>query len=200
MPFINLIQEQRLAALRLERQARISFFSFAGAALATVGGYGFLLFMNTSSAGEEARLRADRQKLAPVVEQIEANQNQLSTLEPRLKTLEDAQLISSRWSRILAHLKHQMPPHTWLTSIRCTATDPAQPIGVSFHGMGMAQNPIAEFILRMQNAEDLENVNLRFTAEKLVQNTKGIEFEVAGTIVGTAEQKPKNNTDDEEKA
>jgi Tfp pilus assembly protein PilN len=197
MPFINLIQEQRLAAKRLEQQTRISFFSFAGAAVAVVGAYGFLLFNSSNAASEEARLRGERQKLEPSIGKIEQNRKDLAALQPRLKTLEDAQTVSTRWARLLDHLKFQTPKDTWLTAMRSTAADPAKPITVTFAGMGFAQDPIAEFILRMQNAQDIENVNLVFTNEKMIQQTRAIEFQVSGDIVGTAEQKAKDKTDEE---
>jgi len=43
----------------------------------------------------------------------------------------------------------------------------------------------------MQNSKDLENVNLKFTQEKLINTFKAVEFEVTADIVGTAESKPK---------
>ncbi len=198
MPMVNLIQEQRLAAQRVEKQARAGFFGFAATGIAVVAAYGFLLFQNTAAAGEEAKLRADRQKLAPTVAKIEANEKELLDLEPRLKTLSDAQMASDRWAGILAHLSQQTPKDVWLTSMRSNMSDPTKPILVSFLGVGLSQDPIGEFMMRIQNEKDLDNVNLRFTQEKIVNNNHTTEFEIAAEIGGTAEQKPKEIKDDKE--
>jgi hypothetical protein len=47
----------------------------------------------------------------------------------------------------------------------------------------------------MQNAEDLESVNLGGTQEKLLEKTTAYEFELNGDIVGTAEKKKKAEGD-----
>ncbi len=196
MPLVNLIQEQRLSSRRKEAQARIAFLGFVGSSVAAVGAYGFLLYLGSATAGTEARLRADRQRLEPTVQHIEDEQKEIQALSPRLKTLEDAQQTSSRWAQILQHLTVQTPKDVWLTSLRSTVTDPTKPVTLSLQGIGMSQAPIAEFMLRVQNEKDLQNVNLRYTQEKMVLNNHTVEFAVDADVNGTAEEKPKEKKDD----
>ena len=54
-----------------------------------------------------------------------------------------------------------------------------------------AQEPIGEFILRLQGCPDLEGVNLKYATEKIVQDSKGTEFQIDAGIAGTAVEKPK---------
>jgi Tfp pilus assembly protein PilN len=196
MPLINLIQEQRLAIKRAERTARAYFLAFACTAVASVGAYGFVLYQSETLENQASKLRAERQRNEPLMKQIEENVKLYGELSPRLKTLEGAQAVSARWNRIMQHVAQNTPGATWLTAMRVTATDPTKPITVSFVGVAPAQEPIGEFILRIQNSKDLESVNLKYSQEKLLQTSKGIEFEVTADIVGTADQKPK----DEEEA
>jgi Tfp pilus assembly protein PilN len=191
MPLINLIQEERLAARRGEARTRSFFLLFVGISIASVGSYGFLLFRTESLRGEQASLEAKKQLVAPLLNQMERNQNELADLKPRLHTLENARTVSERWSRLLAHLSTHTPPDTWLTGLRCNATDPTKPISVSFVGIGAAQEPIGEFILRLQSSQDLQSVNLKYTSEKIVLQSRGIEFEISGDIVDSAEQRVK---------
>lgn len=199
MPYINLIQEQRLAAQANERKARSFFFLFAGILVASGAAYGFLS-MEAMMVGHQAdTIEAQNKKNAPLVKQIDQNSKDLADLTPRLKTLEDAQTITDRWNRILNHLVVQTPGSAWLTGLRCMSSDPTKPIQVSFLGVAQAQSPIGEFILRLQNLTDLENVNLRFTNEKLIVDSKAIEFQVDADLAGTAEQKVKTEDGEEKK-
>ncbi len=191
MPLINLIQEQRLAQKKNESKARTFFFLFVGSAVASVASFGYFWLQTEGLSREKATLEAQIQKNAPLVEQIGEYQKQYAEIAPRLKTLEDAQLVSGRWGRILTHIARQTPKPTWLTAMRVSASDLTKPINLSLVGVAPGQEPISEFILRMQNSQDLENVNLKFSQEKVLQYTKAVEFEVTADIVGTAEQKPK---------
>lgn len=189
MPLINLIQEQRLTAKRNERKTRSYFFMFVGVSMASAVGYLGLLLETEQMVSQQGKLNAQIQKLRPIGKQIEENQKQLGDISPRIKTLEDAQLFTARWDRILHHLSHQTPGHTWITAMRTMATDPQKPASVSIFGMSVAQEPVGEFILRLQNSPDLENVQLKFTQEKVINMAKGIEFQVDSDIAGSIEQK-----------
>lgn len=191
MPLINLIQEQRLAQKRNEGQARSFFLVFVGSAVAAVGGFGFFWLQAEGLSREKAQLENQLQKNAPLVKQIEEYKAEYAILSPRLKTLEDAQLVSGRWGRIMTHIARQTPKPTWLTALRVVGNEPTKPINLSLVGISPGQEPISEFILRLQNSKDLENVSLKFSQEKMLNMTKAVEFEVTADIVGTAEAKPK---------
>ncbi len=198
MPLINLIQEQRIAAKRAEGATRTAFFGFAVTAVTVVGAYGFVLFQTESGQATEAKLRSEQQKVAPIASQIAKLEAEYSTLEPRTKTLEDAQGASDRWLRILTHLKTQTPKTTWLTTLRATAADPSKPTLLTLSGAGAAQEPIAEFILRTQNAADLDNVALKYTQERISGKAHAIDFEVTADVKGTAVETIKDATKKEE--
>lgn len=194
MPYINLIEEQRLAIKANERMARTFFAVFVGILVAGGGTYGFLTFSAEAVAGQAAEVQAQNQKNAPIEKEIEANQQLLAELTPRLATLTDAQVITDRWNHILTHLTMQTPSQAWLTGVRCQSSDPAKPIEISFNGVAEAQAPIGEYTMRLQNLPDLENVNLKYTNEKLVADKTGTEFEIGASIVDTSEKKTKEES------
>lgn len=197
MPFINLIEEERLARKRAEQKTRFAFLGFVGSLGLSVFGAGVLLFMNEALGSEVSKLRSEAQKQAPLMSEIEANTKSLSELTPRLSTLEDAQEATNRWSDILNHLTTQTPVGVTLTGVRCVASDPTKPIEANFTGISKQLDIIGETILRLQGCERLENVNLRFAQERLTADNRNIEFEINSTLAGTAEQKPKDESKEE---
>lgn len=195
MPYINLIQEQRLASQANERKSRSYFLAFVGVLSLSGVTYGFLSMESLMVNRQAENIQKQNEKNAPLAKQIEQNAKDLAELTPRLKTLEDAQTVTDRWDRILNHLATQTPSSTWLTGMRCSASDASKPIQLSFLGIATGQSPIGEFIMRLQNLKDLDNVNLRYTNEKLVSNGKGIEFQLDADLAGTTEQKVKTEGD-----
>jgi len=188
MPFINLIQEQRLAIRRAERKARSFFYAFAAIGVVSGGSYLTLLAETQIQRSKQTHYKEQIATITPLLAEIKANEDSYSELSPRVKTLGDAAGYTARWDRILAHLATQTPPHTWLTAIRGVAADPTKPVTVMFVGVADGQPPIGEFMMRLQNAPDLESVNLKYTQEKLVNQQKGTEFEVDADLAGSAEQ------------
>jgi Tfp pilus assembly protein PilN len=196
MPYINLIQEQRLAAQTNERKARSFFLAFVGCLALSGVAYGFLSVETLVVSRQAHNIETQNKKNEPIQKQIDDNGKLLAELTPRLKTLEDAQTTTDRWNHILNYLPVQTPQSSWLTGLRCMGSDPAKPIQISFLGVATSQSPVGEFILRLQNLKDLENVNLKYTNEKLISATKGIEFEIDSDLAGTAEKTVKTETTD----
>lgn len=194
MPFINLIQEQRQTVRREERRSRSLLMGLALAVGGVVATYGFIAFESQSLKGEKARLMSELQSVNPIMAKIDEANRSSALFEPKVKTLEDAQLITDRWGRILKHLATQTPVDAWLTTIRCTASDPAKPILLTFSGLAKAQGPVGEFILRLQTCDDLDKVSLHFTNERTVGETKGTEFEIGAELAGSAPDKPKDES------
>jgi len=192
MPFINLIQEHVLAAKKERKRARVALSCFCFATLLAGAANAYCIWQSEALDSDIAKIKADTDKNKDMIAQIDDNRRQLLDLAPRLKTLSDAQMMTQRWSTILEHLSKQTPPGAWLTSMRTQGTDPTKPLSTSFQGLSTRQELVGEFILRLQACPELENVNLKFTQEKIVTNGKGIEFDVSADIAGTAESKPKD--------
>lgn len=191
MPLINLIQEQRYSLKRGEAKARSLFLGFVGVTGLSVLMFGLLYFETDAARREASQLKANVKKVEPIVKAIDADELAYSQMSPRVKTLEDAQAITNKWVGILDHLATQTPKNTWLTSIRCSASDGTKPISVSFAGLSDKQDLVGELILRLQNSPHLENVSLRYTQEKVIEKGTGIEFEISVDIADSIELKEK---------
>lgn len=189
MPYINLIQEQRQEVKRTEQKARIFFLGFAASAVLSLASLGVLFVVTEAANGQASDLQAKAQRIMPITEDIEKANLEVSKLEPRLTSLEDARRTTARWNRILDHLTINTPQEVWLTILRAQATDPKAPVMVSMTGMATRQELIGEFMLRLQNCEDLEAVNLRFSQEKPVEQVSRLEFQIDANVVGTIEEK-----------
>lgn len=193
MPFINLIEEQRLAQRREGTRAKTALFVLSGVAGLTVVGCGFLFLAGEALDSEVVRLKNEAAKVKPMLEEIESVNNEVASMEPKLRTLESAQELTLRWDEILNHLTVQTPGEIYLTNLRCQASDPAKPIEIQFSGMGQRLQTIGEFILRLQSCGQLETVNLKNTQEKMIANATGIEFDILANVAGTVvEDKAKN--------
>lgn len=199
MPYINLIQEERLIAKQLEKRTRLFQGTFAGSLALTMGIFGLFMVRAESLSGEEEALKEQSRKAQPLLEMIAANERDLQELEPRLQTLEDARTMTGKWGTVLDYITTQTPGQTWLTALRASVTDLTKPVSVAFAGLSDRQELVGEYILRLQSCKDLENVQLRFTAEKPVANARAIEFEINADLSGTAQKKAlKEETKEEE--
>lgn len=189
MPFINLIQEQQFTVRQNERKSRGLFFTFAGVLCSSVLAAGYLFIEAGQLADKEQQLKQKLEKLQPQIQQTEVNSRQIAVIAPKLTTLESAQKTTQKWTRILDHLSRNMPDSVWLTNLRCVASDPTKPIQLTLNGLSVTQEGVGDLILRTQRSAELENVQLKFTQEKIVETSKGIEFEIAADLVGTAAKK-----------
>jgi Tfp pilus assembly protein PilN len=200
MPLINLIQERKAAEQREERRAKACLFAFVGAVIVASGAYGSVSLLEAGALRAESQFRANMQKVAPRLLEIERTEREIAELQPRLETLQKAREASGRWTRILTHLVTQTPKESWLTNVRSAQPDDEAPVQISLMGMSSAQGPVGEFMIRMQSQRDLGDVTLKQTSEKVSSTGTGIEFEVTAAVLGTEQKKPrKSGKDGEEK-
>ena len=199
MPLINLIETQILSKKREDSQLRISKYTFFGTVGIMALSYFALVAQGVGLNGQQAEIEAKLKQLKPLQEQIDAFKKDESNLEPRFQTLSNARLLTNRWANLMGHLSVNTPNDVWLTSFRSTSPDPEKPIHITFNGVGRTQTDVSEMMMRTQNARDLESVNLVGSQEKPFEKVTGMEFEIAGDIVGTAEKKRKSVTEKEEK-
>ncbi|MDH4388095.1 MAG: PilN domain-containing protein [Fimbriimonas sp.] len=186
MPFINLIESDLIVAKKAAQQMRLSQTALVVAG--SVVGIAYLLVLGQGAliAAEEKGIQIKLKKLKPMLKAIDEQKRIIADLEPRLETLSSARDLTSRWGRLLNHITVNTPPDVYLTAIRADSSQPDQPIKVTFVGTGKSQSDASQFVLRCQNSQDLEGVNLIQSQEKLLRSMSAIEFEIAGSIVGTA--------------
>jgi Tfp pilus assembly protein PilN len=192
MPLINLIESNLLFARKTEQQTKISKYALISSGVVVGMAYMALLAQGAAIGGETHSVESQIKKMKPLIAKIDDYKRMEGDLSPRLSTLSDAQELTGRWGRLMGHLTTNTPPNVWLTSMRAMMTDPKNPIKVTWRGVGKSQADASEMLLRLQNAKDLEAVNLVGTNEKVLDKTSAIEFEIGGDIIGTAEPEPKS--------
>lgn len=189
MPNINLIQEQRAAARRRERQARGFFIGFLALSALSLIAFGSLVLMVEALRGEQANLQRQLGAIKPVADLIEANERELKALQPKLATLERARESTQKWIRILEQLSQSVPPQTYLTALRSSQPSPQDPLVITIAGVGANQSSAADLLASVQRIENLENVALRYTQGRETDEGVSIEFEIEAELAGSAQPK-----------
>lgn len=186
MPFVNLIKEDRLAAAKRDRQVRMFVLACLGFGAMSFLGAGYFTFEAGQQKSRVAALEAALKEAEPYMKKIEDNKSEIAKLEPRIGTLTKAQEATLQWSRILTHLRTNMPEGVWLTGVVCQRQSPGDPINVSLKGMSTTQEAVGYLILRIETSKDFDKPELVFTQERRTENGKALEFEVKGQLAGSA--------------
>ncbi len=188
MPFVNLIQEQRLEAQARERTLKTGLSVTMAIGVICLCSTGFFMFDSIRLNLLAGSLEQKKAQLEPMMKELEANKTELSKLEPRLQTLTSATTFSKSWNRILEHLATNTPDEAWLSAVKTFQSDPKTPIEVTFNGVSTTQETVGQFMLNLQASEDLENVNLKYTQPKMVEGGKQqFEFEITASIKGSGQ-------------
>ena len=191
MPLVNLIKEDRLAAAHKERQVRLLLIACVVIGASSFLGSGLLAFESQKLQAAGTQLVATQAKLDPYLGQVDANENSIDQMQPKIQILSDAVDQTKRWARILDHLEINMPDGVWLTSVTCTRMVQTQPITFTLKGFSTSQESVGLLILRLGLSKDLDNAQLKFTQERRTEDGKALEFEVTSDLVGTAPEAPK---------
>ena len=187
MPFVNLIQEQRLEAQARERTLKTGLTVTMGIGVICLCATGFFMFDSIRLNLLAGSLEQKKAQLEPMMKELDANKAELANLEPRLETLTSATTFSKSWNRILEHLATNTPDEAWLNAVKTFQSDLKTPIEVTFNGVATTQETVGQFMLNLQASEDLENVNLKYTQPKMVEGGKQqFEFEITASIKGSA--------------
>jgi Tfp pilus assembly protein PilN len=191
MPLINLIHEHRMARRREDRKVAGLMLGFGGSLVLSTLVWGSLFLSAQYLDSERLALQAEVDKVKPTIKMIESSEQQYSILSPRLTTLEDAALSTQRWGRVLDHISRSIPTGTWLTLIRCSQAAPTDPVIIEMQGIAPDLGASSEAILRLQGSKDLENVNVRYTQEEMIDELRLIKFEVVAGVKGSQIELPK---------
>ncbi len=192
MPFVNLIKEDRLAAAARERQIRMFVLLCVAIGGVSFLGAGFFTFEAARYKEKSAALEKALEEAKPYMKQVDANNAEIAKLEPKIDTLTNAQGATLQWSRILEHLKGNMPEGVWLTGVTCQRQSSGEAVQVSLKGLSTTQEAVGYLILRVETSKDLESPQLVFTQERQTEKGRALEFEVKGILAGSAPEKPKS--------
>jgi Tfp pilus assembly protein PilN len=183
MANINLISARRAEKLRLTRIARglmITIFGALAAGFLSAGWMGMQLVLARQAI---ARADAELETLRPILTEIETAERQRLELQPKLRTLVEAQGATARWFGILEGLKRAVPQQTWLTNLSVERNGDG-PLTIRVNGLTVSHNRVGETMWRLsQQQEFYAGVDLRYTQTTRLNDVDSIEFELAARLI-----------------
>jgi Tfp pilus assembly protein PilN len=133
-----------------------------------------------------AALEVKLSALRPIRDQIERDEAERLSLQPKILTLTQAQSATKRWFGIMEGSKRAIPDQTWLTNVSVEANANTGKL-MKINGVTVNQARVGETMYRLSNQPEFyQRVDLRFTA---VRDGEGenVEFELSAPL---AEDKP----------
>ena len=188
MANVNLISGRRAERVRLNRIARGMAVTLVCVLALGVFSMGWMAtrFILTQRAISLANVELER--LRPVLDEIEAAERERVDLQPKLKTLLEAQTHTARWFGIMEGLKQATPGQTWLTNLAVEKAAEGAPL-IRINGMTVSQTRVGETMWRLsQQPQFYAKVDLRYTQTTRQNDSDTIEFELAAKLaeLGTA--------------
>jgi Tfp pilus assembly protein PilN len=157
MPYINLIQEQKLAERKREQQIRMLFMGVLGVGAVSVLTAVFFTLDASRLNAEAVRLERKKEELQPKLDALETARYATADILPQIQTLESGQESVSNWWNILDHLKMSTPDDIWVTEVRSRRTDAKSPISLTTIGRSLNHEGVGAFMLHLESADQLQN-------------------------------------------
>ena len=189
MAVINLIAQEQQMRRQLERKTRLLGFGWLTVAGVIGAGWASLLLYGSSLNAQRAQVEAQLTQLRPTLQQLRQAQAQLGALQPLVETLQNAQKDTRRWLQLFQHFSQHTPQGCYLTGAELgKRADPKKPLEITLKGIAETQQIVGEFMLRLNQHPELENVRLDYSQERaLSELTTVVEFQITAHIKGTTQ-------------
>jgi len=189
MAVINLIAQEQQMRRQLERKTRVLGFGWLTVAGIIGAGWASLLLYGNNINAQRAQVEAQLTELRPTLQQLKQTQAQLAALQPLVSTLQNAQKDTRRWLQLFQHFSQHTPQGCYLTGAELgKRADPKKPMEITLKGLAETQQIVGEFMLRLNQHPELENVRLDYSQERaLSELTSVVEFQITAQIKGTAQ-------------
>lgn len=192
MAVINLIaQEQQLRRI-VERKTRLLGVGWIVAGALVGAGWVGLLMYTSALALQMARIEEQMIKLRPTVQQLKQVQAEMGALQPLVNTLQNARKDTGRWQQLFQHFAQHTPNGCFLTGAELgKRADPKKPLEITLKGVAENQQLVGEFMLRLNQHPELEQVRLDYSQERALSEQRvAVEFQITALIKGTAQPEP----------
>jgi Tfp pilus assembly protein PilN len=147
MPNVNLIAARREEKKRLERITRELFLGLAASVT-------ILVLLGLTLAADHYRKNADladaqekKQKLQPILDQINQIQKDTGNLKPKVDTLETAKRTTLHWRALFTVISQAVPDDVWVNSIR---SDGGETGTITLVGMTDSQTHVGDMIRNLE--------------------------------------------------
>jgi Tfp pilus assembly protein PilN len=182
MANINLISAKRAERVRMNKVARGLLAGVVATAVLSAGTVTFMLTRMVFAGRQLAEANSRMEQLRPVLQEIEDAERERNAVQPKLKTLTEAQERTTRWYGVMDGLKRVVPQQTWLTNIAVEKQGDAGSM-VRVNGITSNQSRVGETMYRLtQQAEFYKKVDLRYTRTTTVEDQENVEFELVAQL------------------
>lgn len=193
MAVINLIAQEKQLRRVAERKVRLAGMSWLLAGMLVGLGWGGLMLYANTLLQQRAEVEAQLTQLRPTLQQLQRVQTELNALRPLVETLRNAHKDTKRWQQLFQHLSQHTPEGCFLTGAELgKRADPKRPLEITLKGIAQTQQLVGEFMLRLNQHPELEQVRLDYSQERpLSEHITAVEFQITAHIKGTAQPEPK---------
>lgn len=156
---------------------------------------GYFTFESVRYNLKIGELRAQRERLAPMMAELDGKELEISGLQMRRDTLKGAESDTIRWSSLLAYLGTNTPDGVVLSDFRSDLQpDPKAPTGLTLIGLSEDQQQVGDFILRLESSPEMANVTLKYTQERVGPTNKSTQFELVAGLEGSGASETADGT------
>lgn len=181
MVSINMIAARRAERLRLSQATRILSFGVCAALGLLLCVSGVMVGRVVAVGVATRHVEAELVKLQPTIERINAIDRERLLLQPQITVLDDAVTNTMRWHRVMADLQRSIPPQTWLTNLSVERQQEGQE-RVRLSGVTVSQKLVGEAMLRLNQNQLYNGIDLHYTQSGKVGERTTVEFELAAHL------------------
>lgn len=207
MPSINMIASRRAEKQRQEQNIRKLLYGISAEVACVILALTGLSIRQASMRGHMADLSAQIQNLQPKVNKIQALQDEMTAMQPKVDTLDGARADTLFWYTNLAAITNSLPAKTWLTSVGVvggTGGDPGSGAGadptITLAGVTLNQSLVGESMLRMNQAPGLDHVDLTSALQQKTGSTDTVAFQMTVHLKPEAGAQDKKGASDVQKS
>jgi Tfp pilus assembly protein PilN len=206
MPSINMIAARRAEKKRIEKMVYCTLLVILGELAITLGVVGFMTARVHAANVNIRELDSQMMKLQPTVNRIKSYEGEIKGLKPRLDLLGQSRDQTLLWYAVMHDLASSMPEKTWLTGVSTSqvvetssssSSSSSGPVKssptVSLSGTSVSQKLVGEAMLRLNQCPEFDRVDLTFTQENTVNDTKALQFQIAAKLKPAEPQKGGNS-------
>ncbi len=189
MPSINMIAARREEKRRGERTLRKLLYGITGEVGVVILVSFVLVGRILVTQGQVGELSDKLTKLKPGVTRIQDLQSQTAALVPKVETLDGAKADTLFWYSGFYAVTTSLPAQTWLTSLgtsttlasadaptpgAASGTDPT----LSVSGVAMTQDAVGAAMLKMNQSQALDHVDLAFVQQQKLGEANTVSFQM----------------------
>lgn len=187
MPSINMIAGRRAEKIRREKNLKNIVYAILAESGAVMLCLGVLTIRLGAVTAEIAELNGKMQTLQPKVNQIQKLQQETAKLMPKVQTLDGAKQDTLFWYDSIYAVAGSLPPKTWLTNLatsgatadkvapgQVSGTDPT----INISGVATSHATVGDAMLRMNQAPELDHVDLAFDQAQKVGTIDTVAFQM----------------------